>query len=74
MINMVSNKFIEQRPSTHISSMSESLASPSNEVNIKLKHRDWEVEITCLESKVKQVVEDVLSGIDTYARFECSDC
>jgi hypothetical protein len=44
--------------------MSESLASSSNEVRIKLKHRDWEVEITCLESKVKQVVEDVLSGID----------
>jgi hypothetical protein len=44
--------------------MSESLTSSSNEVKIKLKHRDWEVEITCLESKVKQVVEDVLSGID----------
>ena len=65
MINMVSNKFIEQRPSTNTYSMSESLASPSNEVKVKLKHRDWEVEITCLESKVKQVVEDVLSGIDT---------
>jgi hypothetical protein len=50
---------------TDIDSMSESLAPPSNEVKIKLKHRDWEVEITCLESKVKQVVEDVLSGIDT---------
>jgi hypothetical protein len=48
-----------------IYSMSESLASPSNEVKIKLKHRDWEVEITCLETKVKQVMEDVLSGIDT---------
>ena len=35
-----------------------------DEVKIKLKHRDWEVEITCLESKVKQVVENVLSGID----------
>ena len=45
--------------------MSESLAPPSNEVKIKLRHRDWEVEITCLESKVKQVVEDVLSGLDT---------
>ena len=44
--------------------MSESLTSSSNEVKIKLKHRDWEVEITCIESKVKQVVEDVLSGID----------
>jgi hypothetical protein len=45
--------------------MSESLASPYNEVKIRLKHHDWEVEITCLESKVKQIVEDVLSGIDT---------
>ena len=44
--------------------MSESLTSSSNEVKIKLKHRDWEVEINCIESKVKQVVEDVLSGID----------
>src|SRR5919198_865773 len=64
MINMVSNKFIERRLS-NIYSMSESLEPPSNEVKIRLKHRDWEVEITCLESKVKQVVEDVLSGIDT---------
>src|ERR671935_694515 len=63
MINMVSNKFIERRLS-NIYSMSESLEPPSNEVKIRLKHRDWEVEITCLESKVKQVVEDVLSGID----------
>ncbi len=46
-------------------SLSESLAPPPNEVKIKLRHRDWEVEITCLESKVKQVVEDVLSGLDT---------
>ncbi|MBV9175875.1 MAG: hypothetical protein JO297_02420 [Nitrososphaeraceae archaeon] len=45
--------------------MNESLAPPSNEVKIKLKHRDWEVEINCLESKVKTIVEDVLSGIDT---------
>src|SRR6476661_7653055 len=44
--------------------MSESLTSSSNEVKIKLKHRDWEVEITCVESKVKQTVENVLSGID----------
>ena len=65
MINMVSNKFIERKPSEDIVCMSESLSPPSNEVKIKLRHRDWEVEITCLESKVKQVVEDVLSGIDT---------
>ena len=42
-----------------------SLPLASEEVKIRLKHRDWEVEITCLESKVKQVVENVLSGIDT---------
>jgi hypothetical protein len=38
---------------------------PSEEVSIKLKHGDWEVEITCLESQVKQVVENVLSGLDS---------
>lgn len=65
MFNMVSNKFIERTLSIDIVCMSESLSPPSNEVKIKLRHRDWEVEITCLESKVKQVVEDVLSGIDT---------
>ena len=35
------------------------------EVKIKLKHGEWEVEITCLESRVKQVVENVLSSLDT---------
>ena len=38
---------------------------PPEEVRIKLKHGDWEVEITCAESKVKQVVENVLSSLDT---------
>ena len=38
---------------------------PSEEVKIKLKHGEWEVEITCLESQVKQVVENVLSSLDT---------
>ena len=37
----------------------------SVEAKIKLKYNDWEVEITCAEDKVKQVVENVLSGIDT---------
>ena len=37
----------------------------SDEVRIRLKHRDWEVEISCIEKKVKEVVENVLSGIDT---------
>ncbi|HEY6535959.1 MAG TPA: hypothetical protein VIY08_09240 [Candidatus Nitrosocosmicus sp.] len=36
----------------------------SIEAKIKLKYNDWEVEITCAEDKVKQVVENVLSGID----------
>ena len=38
---------------------------PPEEVKIKLKHGEWEVEITCLESRVKQVVENVLSSLDT---------
>jgi hypothetical protein len=39
--------------------------SSTDEVKIRLKHRDWEVEITCIEKKVREVVENVLSGIDT---------
>ena len=42
--------------------MNESLHS---EAKIKLKHHDWEVEITCAEQRVKEVVENVLSGMDT---------
>lgn len=38
---------------------------PPDEVKIKLKHGEWEVEITCLESKVRQVVETVLSSVDS---------
>ncbi len=38
---------------------------PIEEVKIKLKHGEWEVEITCVESRVKQVVENVLSSLDT---------
>ncbi len=37
---------------------------PTEEVKIKLKHGEWEVEITCLENRVKQVVENVLSTLD----------
>lgn len=40
-------------------------ARPSDEVKIKLKHGEWEVEITCLESKVRHVVETVLSSVDS---------
>ena len=48
--------------------MSEPSATPNQEydqVKIKLKHGDWEVEITCKESKVKDVVQNVLSGMDS---------
>lgn len=38
---------------------------PPDEVKIKLKHGDWEIEISCIESRVKQVVENVLSSLDT---------
>ncbi|MDQ3873080.1 MAG: hypothetical protein M3258_05660 [Thermoproteota archaeon] len=37
---------------------------PAEEVKIKLKHGEWEVEVTCLENRVKQVVENVLSSLD----------
>jgi hypothetical protein len=39
--------------------------SGSDDVTIKLKHKDWEIEIRCAEPKVKEVVERVLSSIDT---------
>jgi hypothetical protein len=38
---------------------------PTEEVKIRLKHGDWEVEVVCIESRVKQVVESVLSSLDT---------
>jgi len=44
--------------------MNEAVSKLSEEARIKLKYKDWEVEITCTEDKVKQVVENVLSGID----------
>ena len=37
----------------------------SDEVKIKLKHGEWEIEISCAESRVKQVVENVLSSLDS---------
>ena len=39
--------------------------SDSDEVNVRLKHNDWEVEITCKEDKLKSVIENVLSGVDS---------
>ena len=63
MNNMVSNKFINSIwRGVYIRSMGD---RPIEEVRIKLKHGEWEVEITCIESRVKQVVENVLSSLDT---------
>jgi len=60
---MVSNKFINSiKRGVYIRSMGD---RPAEEVRIKLKHGEWEVEITCIESRVKQVVENVLSSLDT---------
>ncbi|HJU33681.1 MAG TPA: hypothetical protein VJ695_01025 [Nitrososphaera sp.] len=36
----------------------------AEEVKIRLKHGEWEVEVTCIESRVKQVIESVLSSLD----------
>ncbi|MBA3749836.1 MAG: hypothetical protein H0X03_02900 [Nitrosopumilus sp.] len=44
--------------------MNDAVSKLSEEARIKLKYKDWEVEITCTEDKVKHVVENVLSGID----------
>lgn len=64
MNNMNSNRFIN----SSVNRLAVSEALPPDEVKIKLKHGEWEVEITCLESKVKQVVETVLSSLDS-AKF-----
>jgi len=58
---MASNKFINSLANA----LTVSQTRQPDEVTIKLKHGEWEVEITCLESKVKQVVETVLSSIDS---------
>jgi hypothetical protein len=34
-------------------------------VRIKLKHHDWEIEVTCSENKVKEIVANELSGLDS---------
>ena len=47
--------------------MSESHASSPIEVTIKLKHRDWEIEVSCVETKIREVIENVLSSIDNNA-------
>lgn len=37
----------------------------SDMVRVKLKKGSWEIEISCREDKVKEVIENVLSGMDT---------
>ena len=64
MNNMRSNIFMSQII-IYIIKMTEAVSRLSIEAKIKLKYNDWEVEITCTEDKVKQVVGNVLSGIDT---------
>jgi hypothetical protein len=44
--------------------MSESHASPPNEVTVKLKHRDWEIQVSSVETKIREVIENVLSSIE----------
>ena len=40
------------------------VSAQSDQVKIRLKHNGWEVEITCAENKVKEVVQNVLDSID----------
>ena len=63
MHNMHSNNFIKEKRE-YKAEMNEAISKLSIEARIKLKYNEWEVEITCTEDKVKQVVENVLSGID----------
>ena len=41
------------------------LQSQNGDVQIRLRRGEWEIEITCGKDKVKDVVRDVLFGIDT---------
>jgi hypothetical protein len=43
--------------------------SEPNVVRVRLKRGAWEIEISCPEDKVKQVVESVLSGMDISAEI-----
>ncbi len=38
--------------------------SEPNVIRVKLKRGDWEIEISCPEDRVKQVVESVLAGME----------
>ena len=50
------------------------MSERSDEVYIKLRRGSWEIEITCTEDKIKQAVENVLSGfkvaVQEYSDFE----
>jgi hypothetical protein len=60
---MFSNRFINS--SIHDFNNKHMSDRPPEEVRIKLKHGEWEVEITCVENRIKQVVDTVLSSLDT---------
>lgn len=45
------------------------MSSPAN-VTVRLKRGSWEVEITCPEDRVKQVVENVIAGLDVKLQEE----
>jgi hypothetical protein len=40
------------------------------EVTIRLKHRDWEIEVSCIETKIREVIEDILTSIDNVSRVD----
>ena len=59
---MLSNKFINSSSDDYI--YKQMTDRPPEEVRIKLRHGEWEVEVTCPENRIKQVVETVLSSLD----------
>jgi hypothetical protein len=69
MNNMGNNKFISSFANgiavSEVAAARPPAALATDEVKIKLKHGQWEVEITCAEAKVRQVVETVLSSLDS---------
>ncbi|HEY6404823.1 MAG TPA: hypothetical protein VIX38_01945 [Nitrososphaeraceae archaeon] len=47
------------------------IESPTpTEVTIRLKHRDWEIEVSCIETKIREVMKDVLTSIDDVSRVD----
>lgn len=49
------------------------LPTQSSQVRVRLKHKEWEVEITCAEDKVKEVVQNVLRSIDQSVHLDVQD-